>query len=132
MREKVSPIAGTCWITRNLRFEGAELKIGETNVTSDKTFSPYGALTSGNSYTEPRNNITTTLTMAPTITTVQLQPKPSVMTPLKPMPPKTFVLLARNSQLKFSLTPPPTIRFPLYRRFRSRRNLQKWLARRCR
>lgn len=41
-------------MTRNLRFEGAELKVGETNVTSDRTISPYGALTSGNSMTEPR------------------------------------------------------------------------------
>ena len=47
-------IASTCWMTRNLRFTGAELKVGETNVTSNRTISPYGALTSGNSYTEPR------------------------------------------------------------------------------
>ena len=47
-------IAGTCWMTQNLRFTGAELKVGETNVTSNKTISPYGALTSGDSYTEAR------------------------------------------------------------------------------
>ncbi|MBR2766746.1 hypothetical protein IKD67_01520 [Candidatus Saccharibacteria bacterium] len=46
-------IAGTCWMTQNLRFTGAELKVGESDVTSDITMN-YGSLTSGNSYTEPR------------------------------------------------------------------------------
>ena len=47
-------INGTIWMTQNLRFTGAELKVGETNVTSNRTISPYGALTSGDSYTEAR------------------------------------------------------------------------------
>ena len=46
-------IAGTCWMTQNLRFTGAELKVGESDVTSDITMT-YGQLTSGNSATEPR------------------------------------------------------------------------------
>ena len=40
-------------MTRNLRFQGTELKVGESDVTSDITMT-YGQLTSGNSYTEPR------------------------------------------------------------------------------
>ncbi|MBR0465476.1 fibrobacter succinogenes major paralogous domain-containing protein [Candidatus Saccharibacteria bacterium] len=47
-------INGECWMTQNLRFTGASLKVGETNVTSNRTISPYGALTSGDSYTEAR------------------------------------------------------------------------------
>ena len=47
-------INSKCWMTRNLRFTGADLIVGETNVTSKRTISPYGALTSGNSYTEAR------------------------------------------------------------------------------
>ena len=46
-------ISGTCWMTRNLRFQGTELKVGESDVTSDITMT-YGQLTSGDSYTEPR------------------------------------------------------------------------------
>lgn len=46
-------IAGTCWMTQNLRFTGGELKVGESDVTSDTTIS-YGQLTSGDSSTEPR------------------------------------------------------------------------------
>ena len=46
-------IAGSCWMTQNLRFEGTDLKVGESDVTSDITMT-YGSLTSGDSYTEPR------------------------------------------------------------------------------
>ena len=46
-------IAGTCWMTQNLRFQGTDLKVGESDVTSDITMT-YGQLTSGDSYTEPR------------------------------------------------------------------------------
>ena len=46
-------IGGACWMTQNLRFTGAELKVGESDVTSDVTMT-YGQLTSGNSFTEPR------------------------------------------------------------------------------
>ena len=46
-------IAGTCWMTQNLRFTSGELKVGESDVTSDITMT-YGQLTSGDSYTEPR------------------------------------------------------------------------------
>ena len=46
-------IAGSCWMTQNLRFQGTDLKVGESDVTSDITMT-YGQLTSGDSYTEPR------------------------------------------------------------------------------
>ena len=46
-------IANTCWMTQNLRFQGTDLKVGESDVTSDITMT-YGQLTSGSSYTEPR------------------------------------------------------------------------------
>ena len=46
-------IAGSCWMTQNLRFQGTDLKVGESNVTSDITMT-YGQLTSGQSYTEPK------------------------------------------------------------------------------
>ena len=46
-------IAGTCWMTQNLRFQGTDLKVGESDVTSPITMT-YGQLTDGNSYTEPR------------------------------------------------------------------------------
>jgi uncharacterized protein (TIGR02145 family) len=46
-------IAGTCWMTQNLRFTGTSLTTDTSNVSTNKTLS-YGDLTSGNSYTEPR------------------------------------------------------------------------------
>ena len=46
-------IGGACWMTQNLRFQGTDLKVGESDVTSDTTIT-YGQLSSGDSYTEPR------------------------------------------------------------------------------
>ena len=43
-------IAGTCWMTRNLRFTGAELKVGESDVTSDITVSYYSLDSADSSY----------------------------------------------------------------------------------
>ncbi|MBR2766881.1 hypothetical protein IKD67_02250 [Candidatus Saccharibacteria bacterium] len=46
-------IAGTCWMTQNLRFQSAELKVGESDVTSNITLT-YSSLGLGDSYTEAR------------------------------------------------------------------------------
>ena len=42
-------IGSKCWMTQNLRFNGTELKVGESNVTSNITISQYYSLDSADS-----------------------------------------------------------------------------------
>ena len=50
-------IGGACWMTQNLRFNGTELKVGESNVTSNITISQYYSLASDDSsYTNHCDN----------------------------------------------------------------------------
>ena len=50
-------IGGACWMTQNLRFTGTELKVGESNVTSNITILQYYSLDSADSsYTNHCDN----------------------------------------------------------------------------
>lgn len=49
-------IAGSCWMTQNLRFQGTDLKVDESDVTSPVTLTPYSLDKNDSSYTNHCDN----------------------------------------------------------------------------
>ena len=49
-------IGGVCWMTQNLRFQGTDLKVDESDVTSPVTLTPYSLDKNDSSYTNHCDN----------------------------------------------------------------------------